>query len=152
MKNKNIPLFEVMAMIIGEAIISAIICGIYLIIKKFEYNVVTGAALGSVVTVMNFLFLIITTNRAIDNAIADRGEGEMNEEDAMAFAMKHQAKLQIAVKTSYIVRTLSVAGALVLAFLLDDVFAVIPTLVPLLMFRPIITVSQLIKGKTHRQE
>ena len=152
MKNKNIPLFEVMAMIIGEAIVSAIICGIYLIIRKFDYNVATGAALGSVVTVMNFLFLIITTNRAIDNAIADRGDGEMNEEEAAAFAMKHQAKLQIAVKTSYIVRTLSVAGALVLAFLLDDIFAVIPTLVPLLMFRPIITVSQLIKGKMHRRE
>lgn len=147
MKNKNIPIYEIMAMIIGEAIVSAIICGIYLIIRKFEYSVATGAMLGSTVTVMNFLFLIITTNRAIDNAIAERGDGEMDEEAAAAFALKHQAKLQIAVKTSYIVRTFSVVAALVLAFLLEDVFAVIPTIIPLLMFRPIITVSQLIKGK-----
>lgn len=134
-------------MILGELIVSLIVCGVFLITGYFDYTVITGTALGSVITVLNFLFLIITTNKAIDEAIEARGEGEMTEEEALAFAQKYQVKIQATVKFSYIIRTISIVGALVLAFLLSNAFHVIATLVPLLMFRPILTVSQLIKKK-----
>jgi len=147
MKNNKLPVYEIASIIIGELITSLIVCGIFLIIKKFDYSVALGTLLGSAVTVVNFIFLIITTNRAIDKALAERGEGEMNEEEANEFAAKHQAELQAAVKISYIVRTLSIVAALVISFLLEDVFNVIATLVPLIMLRPILTVSQLIKKK-----
>ena len=90
---------------------------------------------------------MLSTNRAIDKVMAERGEGEMSDEEAAEFAAKNQVRIQAAVKTSYIIRTLSIVATLVLAFLLDGVFDVIATLVPLLMFRPIITVSQLIKQR-----
>ena len=147
MKNDKLPVYEIASIVIGELLTSLIVCSIFLIIKKFDYSVLLGALLGSAVTVINFVFLILTTNRAIDKALAERGEGEMSEEEAREFAVKHQAGLQAAVKISYIVRTLSMVAALVLSFLLKGIFNVIATLVPLLMLRPILTVSQLIKKK-----
>lgn len=147
MKENKFPIYETMAIAVGEIICSAIVCGVFLILKKFALSVLLGAVLGSVVTVLNFVFLVISTNRAIDNALAERGEGEMTDEEAAEFAAKHQGKIQAAARISYIARTASVALCLVLAFLLDGVFNVISTAIPLLLFRPILTVSQLIKKK-----
>ena len=146
MKNKNLPLYETAIILIGEIIVSLIICGVYLIIDKFSYKVVTGAALGTAVTVLNFLFLAISTSRAFDRAVEARGTKEMTDEEAEDFAAAHQREISNAVKLSYIIRTFTMLAALVVAFLLD-VFDVIATLVPLLMLRPIITVEALIREK-----
>lgn len=150
MKKTKLPLYETLAMIIGEVITSLIVCAVFLIIQKFDLSVLSGVLLGSLVTVANFIFLMVFTNRAIDKAMAERGDGEMSDEEVAEFTAKHQANIQAAVKFSYVVRTLCVAAALVVAFLLDGVFNVIATVVPLLMFRPILTVSQLIKNKITR--
>ena len=150
MKKTKLPLYETLAMIIGEVITSLIVCAVFLIIKKFDLSVLSGVLLGSLVTVANFIFLMVFTNRAIDKAMAELGDGEMSDEEVAEFTAKHQANIQAAVKLSYVVRTLCVAAVLVVAFLLDGVFNVIATVVPLLMFRPILTVSQLIKNKITR--
>jgi len=150
MKKTKLPLYETLAMIIGEVITSLIVCAVFLIIKKFDLSVLSGVILGSLVTVANFIFLIVFTNRAIDKAMAERGDGEMSDEEVAEFTAKHQANIQAAVKLSYVIRTLCIAASLVVAFLLDGVFNVIATVVPLLMFRPILTVSQLIKNKITR--
>lgn len=146
MQKSKLPLFEIAALAIGEIIVSAIICGVFLIIGKgsLHYSVVTGALLGSIVTVANFLFLAITTNRAIDKVMAERGDGEMDEEEAAEFAKEHKNSINNAVKISSIVRSIAMLVTLVLAFLLKDVFNVIATLIPLAMFRPILTASQII--------
>ena len=150
MKKTKLPLYETLAMIIGEIITSLIVCAVFLIIKKFDLSVLSGVLLGSLVTVANFIFLMVFTNRAIDKAMAERGEGEMSDDEVAEFTAKHQANIQAAVKLSYVIRTLCIAASLVVAFLLDGVFNVIATIVPLLMFRPILTVSQLIKTKITR--
>ena len=62
MKNKNLPLYETAFILIGEIIVSLIVCGVYLIIGKFSYKVITGVTLGTAVTVLNFLFLAISYN------------------------------------------------------------------------------------------
>ena len=147
MNDNRLPRFEFLAIIVGEILVSALVCGVYLIIGKFGTPVLFGALLGSAVTVANFLVLVITTNRAIDRIMEERGEKEMSDEEAAEFAAEHQSKLQAAAKLSYIIRTLSLIGALVLAFIINDVFSVIATLVPLIMLRPILTVSQIIKMK-----
>ena len=150
MKNSKLPLYETLAMIIGELITSLLVCGVFLIIKKFDTPVLFGTILGSLVTVANFIFLMVFTNRAIDKAMAERGEGEMSDDEVAEFTAKHQTNIQAAVKISYVIRTLCIVATLVAAFLLDGVFNVIATLIPLLMFRPILTVSQLIKSKITR--
>ena len=142
MNEERIPRFELIFMIIGEIIVSLAICGVYLIIGKFSLSVPLGAALGSAVTVFNFVFLIISTNRTIDKIMAERGEGEMDEEEAAEFSAKHVGALKASAKISYIVRMASLVGTL-----LKDVFGVIPTLIPLLMLRPLLTAGQLAKSK-----
>ena len=147
MNDERIPRLELLTVIVGELIVSLIICGVYLIIDKFSLAVPLGAALGSAVTVFNFLFLIISTNRTIDQIMAERGEGEMSEEEAAEFAAKHANSLRASAKISYIVRMATLVGTLVLALLLKKVFSVIPTLIPLIMLRPLLTAAQLIKAK-----
>lgn len=146
MQKKNLPLTEVSILTAGELIVSLVMVGIYCLLDQFSYRVVTGAVLGSTVTILNFVMLSVAVNHALDRAMVLRGEGEMTEEDAEKFAAEHAAQVQQAVKASYIVRTILMLAALVAAFLLDW-FDVIATLVPLLMFRPIITISEIFRKK-----
>lgn len=151
MKNKNLPLYETAFILLGEIIVSLIVCAVYLAIGKFSYKVVTGTALGTAVTVLNFLFLAVSTNRAFDKAIELRGTKEMDDEEAEKFAEEHQATLQNAVKLSFIIRTFTMLAALIVAFVLKQ-FDVIATLVPLVMLRPIITVESILRQKFRKGE
>lgn len=150
MKKTKLPYYEIFSLLIGEIIVSLIICGAYLIFKKFDYRVITGVALGSAVTVLNFLYLAITTTRAIDRFLLLRGEGEMTDEENDAFVAEHQAKIQNTIKLSYIIRTATMLIALVVAFVIKH-FAVVATLLPLVMFRPITMIAALIKRKVVKE-
>ncbi len=151
MKNKNLPFYETAFILLGEIIVSLIVCGVYLIIGKFSYKVVTGVTLGSCVMVLNFLFLAISTNRAFDKAVEMRGGKEMDEEEADKFTEAHTAELNNAVKLSFIIRTFTMLAALIVAFILDE-FDVIATVIPLLMLRPIIMVEALLREKFKKKE
>ena len=150
MKENRIPVFELIFLIIGELTVSAIVAAIFLLIKKFTLSVVFGALLGSFVTVVNFIVLVVMTNRAIDKLLLERGDKEMTDEEAAEFAAKHQGGLAAAQKISYIARMFSIAATLILALLIGDTFNVIATVVPLLMLRPMLTVSQLVKAKLNK--
>jgi hypothetical protein len=149
MNKQKLPLREIFAILIGEILTSAVICGVYLIIKKFTYKVFLGVLLGSTVTLLNFLVLSIMTNRVINRFLEARGDEELSDEEAGALAMKFQGQVQNQIKISFIVRTAVLALTLVVAFLVD-VFEVLPTVIPLLMLRPIITVSEFIKRKAQK--
>ena len=71
----------------------------------------------------------------------------MTEEEAEAFAAENQAAVQRAAQGSYLVRQILMLGVLVCAFLLDGWFDVIATVIPLIMFRPLLTVCGLMKSK-----
>lgn len=147
MDKQKFPIFETVSIIIGELIVSAIISAVFLILKKFDISVLLGSLLGSLVTIINFFILVITANRAIDRALSERGEGEMTDEEAAEFAAKQSGSLQATIKISYIARSFLLLAALVVAFLLDGVFNVIATVIPLLMYRPLITIPHLFKKK-----
>lgn len=150
MKKTKLPYYEILTLILGELILSALICVGYLIFNKFDYKVLTGVTLGSLVTVLNFLYLAITTTRAIDNFLLLRGDKEMSEEENAAFVNEHQAKIQNKIKLSYIIRTFTMLATLVIAFLIKH-FAVVATLIPLLMFRPITIIAAQIKRKVIKE-
>ena len=150
MKKTKLPYYEIFSLAIGEVILSLIICLVYFAIGKFNYTVITGVALGSLVTVLNFLYLVITTTRAIDAFLALKGDREMTEEESQAFALEHQASIQNKMKISYIIRTFTMLIALVVAFVIEY-FAVIATLIPLLAFRPITIIASLIKRKVIKE-
>ncbi len=156
MKNDNSglgsALKEVLVILVGEIIVSLITAVVYLLIQLFDYTVALGLLLGTTVTTANFLILAITINNAVNKILEKRGDKEMTEEEAAAFAAENQASVQMAATGTYILRTLLMLGALVGAFVLNSVlpfklFDVIATIIPLLMYRPIIFVSELIRKR-----
>ena len=168
MNQNKFPVRETVILTLGEALISAIVTAVYLLVESFDYTVPLGAALGAVVTVFNFIFLSIAVNRAVDKvlknyearqnekpAVVVEPSGEVSEDDeneepyndeAARFAQENAAKITAAVNHSYIVRTASVLVTLVLAFITKQ-FNVLATVIPILCFRPILTVSELIRRK-----
>ena len=131
---------------IGELIVSALIVAVYFLFQKFNINVITGALLGSAVTVTNFLILSVQVNRALDEFIALRGDAQMSEEEATEFSKKNSVKVQNAVAKSYLLRTGLMIGSLVLGFI-TGWFDVIATLIPLILYKPLIYVVEYISKK-----
>ena len=150
MKKSNVPQFELVALITGEAIVAILTAVIYLVIDKFAFSVLTGLALGIAITVINFIILSVSAGRAIDRIMAQRPSGEMDEDAAAEFSAKNQAELQNAVKKSFIIRNILMIGTLVLAFLLKGWFDVVATVVPLLAYSPILSLSSLIKRRCEK--
>ena len=145
--NNNKSGIEIISLALGELIVSALIIAGYLIadvtaIYPFTYKVITGVLLGSLVTVGNFFFLSVSVNRAIDSYVAARGTREMTDEEAEQFTNEHSMGIQNAIKASFIVRTVTMLLTLVLAFI-AGVFEPLATVIPLLMYRPIITLTNL---------
>ena len=113
---------------------------------SFDYRIITGALLGAVVMILNYAFLTISVDKAIQDFMALRGDKEMDDEEAEQFAAENSMPIQNAIKTSYIIRTVTMVATLVVAFLLDW-FNPLATAIPLLAFRPLLTVIEIIKGK-----
>ena len=75
----------------------------------------------------------------------------MDEEEAQKFAEENSMPIQNAMKLSFIIRTVSMLAALVVAFILDW-FNPIATAIPLLAYRPLLTLIETIKGKVTNEE
>lgn len=149
MENKQSKIsqyIDTVYMAVGEIIVAALISAVYLIIKKFDYTVLTGALLGGGVTVLNLFILSVSVNRAINKYIEERGDSEMSEEEAAEFSKTHTMQVQNAVTRSYLLRTLMMVASLFIA-LMTDWFNPIATVIPLLMYRPIIYLTELVKTK-----
>ena len=147
MQKTKLPYYEMIALAVGELIVSAIVAVVFLCISQFTYAVIFGAILGSVLIIVNFYALSVSTTNALNQAIEEVGGEAMEEDAAKEFAARHQAKIQTIITVSFIARMLSLAGALILAFVFTDIFNPIATAVPLLMFRPILMVAGLISKR-----
>lgn len=142
---------DVLPMTIGELFaVLAIMLGCWLLdllnVITFDIRMVYGAILGAVVTVANYLVLIISVDREIDKYLDLRGQKQMSDEEAEVFTKQHAASIQKAVQTSSVLRTLSLVAALLVAFL-TKLFNPIATIIPLLAYRPLLTIIELIKNK-----
>ncbi len=163
MNSNKIPLREALFLAIGEFTVGAIICAVYIIIGSFDYKVLLGALLGVCVTILNFVFICITVNRAVDNclstadfsktqplppteAVDNNSEEDPYDDETAKFARENQGKLANAIKLSYIVRSVVMAVSLIVAFITKQ-FNLIATLIPLLMFKPILSLSAILKRK-----
>ena len=147
MQKTKLPFYEMISLALGEVIVSAIVAVVFLCINKFTYAVVFGALLGSVLIILNFYALSICTTNALNQAIDEVGGKAMEEDAAKEFAARHQAKIQMIMTVSFIARMISLAAALIVAFIFKDIFNPIATAIPLLMFRPILMVAGLISKR-----
>ena len=137
---------DALLLAIGELIIAVLIILIYILVGHFKWQVISGTILGGLVTIINFLILSHAVNKALDQFIDLRGNKEMSEEEAEQFSKQHAIKVQNAVTKSYVLRTGLMFGSLVLAFI-SGWFDPISTLVPLMMYKPLIYVINFVKQK-----
>ena len=154
MKKSNSAYKETAILSIGELVVSALTVGGFALASLFvEVNLlaaVLGAILGSAVTILNFFFLSFSVNRSVDKYLALRGEQEMTDEEAQAFTVKHSMEIQNAIKINYIIRTVSMLVTLVVAFLVMNIFNPIAAAIPLLAYRPILTVTELVRARFNK--
>ena len=123
----------------------------FLLIKReFDYTVITGALLGTGVTVLNFFILSFSVNRAINKYIEARGEAEMDEEAAAEFTKAHSMSVQNAMMKSYLLRMAIMIGALFGA-MFTGWFNVITAVIPLVTYRPVMYAVEFIKNKSGKR-
>ena len=146
MKKSLIPTRELTVLLVWEVIFALIVSGVYLLLNRFSYKVVLGSALGIIITVLNFIILSVSVGRAFDRALLERGTGELSDEEIEKFTREQNQAVSAATKKSFILRTLLMLAAFVGAFISGQ-FDVIATLIPPLLFRPIITVDALIQER-----
>ena len=155
-KKRGRLLWDVLPMTVAQLAIVALTClGAFLLelagVATFDMRVVLGSVLGVVVILLNYIFLIVSVDRAIANFLTLVGGREMDEEEAQKFAEENSMPIQNAMKLSFIIRTVSMLAALVVAFILDW-FNPIATAIPLLAYRPLLTLIETIKGKVTNEE
>lgn len=150
-KNKFKPT-EILPLLIGELAVALLTLAGYFIYDLFpscEVNYLhacLGLLLGITVTTLNYTFMVISLDRAVARFMELRGTREMTEEEADKFTAENQMIVQNAIKTSFILRTVTMLATLVVAFLVS-IFAPIATVIPLLAYRPIVTLAEQVKAR-----
>ena len=130
----------------AELLVCALTVLIYYLIGKFSWPVLAGVLLGAAVMVGNFIALAVISNRAVDSCLAERREGEMSEEELAKFVEEHQTRLKLRIRLSQNVRMLMMLALLIVA-LITPWFDPIASLVPMLLFRPILMLMGLVMKK-----
>ncbi len=154
MKKSNSTLKETAILSLGEIIVSLLVIGGFalasLATEVSILSAVLGAVLGSIITVLNYFFLSLSVNRSIDQYLELRGSREMTDEEAMKFTNEHSMKIQNAIKISFIVRTVTMLASLVCAFIFIKIINPLATVIPILAYRPILTVGELIRKRADK--
>ena len=153
MNQNNNKYRDTVVLALGELAVAALTVGGFFAADAafgtgFSPSVIFGALLGAAVIVLNFLALSVSVNRAVDRYIAERGNVEMDDEQAEKFTNDHSAAIQNSIKLSYIIRTVSMLAVLVVAFLMQNVFNPLAAAIPLLAFRPLIMLSEVLRRKS----
>ncbi len=154
MNENKLPRKEILALALGEVIVAALVCVGFVVadaldFATFDYRVITGSLLGVAVIVLNYVFLTLSVNRAVNDYLALRGDKEMDDDEAAKFAAENSMPIQNAIKTSFIIRTVSMLAALLVAFL-TEWFNPLATAIPLLAFRPLLSLCESMRKKADK--
>lgn len=154
-KNKLSAYIDTVWLAVGEAVVGVLVTLGFIIAKALGaevviYKAITGALLGGAVTVVNFLILSVAINRAVNGYVSDIGDKEMDDEEAEKYAKEHGMAVQNAMTKSYLLRMLLMIGSLVLA-MISGFFSPLATVIPLIMYRPVLYAVEFIKTKINRK-
>lgn len=125
MKPNAVVLRETRRLVIALLIIDALISGVFALLRRWDYTVVTGALLGTAAAALNFFLLGLTVQRA-----AEKSENP-----------KRYAKL------SYGLRMLLLAAILLCGILLPCFHTAAVLIPPLLQFPILLILNLRSKGK-----
>lgn len=122
-----------------EAIVAAATIGVFAIFKKFDYRVITGAAIGVAAVLLYFYLIIKSTENAFEKAEEATGGKQMEEEEAVEFAKKEEGHFKARTQIFYIIRIIIVGAVLICAFVMPWVNGV-AAVVPLMFMSPILMI------------
>lgn len=109
---------------LGEIFCIAIMYGVYAMIGGFDSSVVLGGIAGSLLAIGNFFFMAIAADLAADKAVNQDVKGGKS-----------------LIQSSYLMR-LVVIALILFACAKSGFFNLIALVIPLLLTRPIITISE----------
>lgn len=124
MNSRKIALQETGIIALGEAIGTALMIAVFVLLGKYDTSVLLGGIAGSIIATANFFAMAVVTTLAGDRAEAQDVAGGK--------------KL---VQASYPIRMLVLAAALFLCAK-SGVFHVVALVIPLLFVRPTITLAE----------
>ena len=132
---------------LGTGILTVLMIAVFLILRRFDWTVLTGALLGYVAAVGNFFLMALTVQKAADemkplptpeNTDTAEEDGEAEEQDQPLSEDAKRGKRRIQV--SYILRMLGMAGIAILGVALPC-FHPVATLLPMLFPRIVIALE-----------
>lgn len=122
-QSRKIVIRETIYILIGVAIETAIMFGVYALLGRFDMSVFLGGIVGWVLSVGNFFFMAVTATLAADKAQKQDISGGTN-----------------LMRASYPFRVLILGGALLLCGF-SGYFDLIALVLPLVFVRPVLTLS-----------
>lgn len=130
----------------GVIILSVLMIAVFLLIGKFDWGVLLGAAIGSAAAIGNFFLMALSVQKAADRmpvlpAQEEKEEGEEAEEPPVSEEAKNARKRM---QFSYTMRMLMLAAIAIIAVLLPFVNSY-ATLIPMLFPRIVISVIGLLQ-------
>ena len=123
MDNRKYVFSQVLTVLIGELLLSALMVGVFAILGHFDKSVVYGAAAGAVITTLNHLVLVLSVMAASEKAEKQDVKGG-----------------QMLIQMSYFGRTIGLFLILVLCAK-SGIFNLIALVIPLVFTRPILTIT-----------
>jgi len=129
MESRKTVIRETLMILLGVAICAGLMCVVFALLHKFDLTVLLGAAVGTVVTTLNFFSMAMVATLAADRAQEQDVEGGK--------------KL---LKGAYPIRILILAVVL-FACAKSGYFNVIALVLPLIFVRPVITVLEFFRKK-----
>lgn len=124
MDSRKIVFQETLIVLVGEAVCTAVMCGVFALLGKFDRSVLLGGIVGCVLAVANFFFMAVGTSLAADKAEADDVKGG-----------------KAMIQSSYMLR-LVVLAVLLFACAKSGWFNLLALLLPLLFVRPVLSVGE----------
>ena len=128
-QSRQYVLRKSLVLLLGEAVVVGLMCGVYALLDKFHVGVLLGGMVGALVAVGNFLALAIVATLAADRA----------EQQDVAGGQK-------LIRGSYPMRLLAMA-AILFVCAGSGFFDVVALALPLLFVRPILTLTEFFSKK-----
>ena len=122
-ESRKIAIRETLYILVGVAVLTAVMFGVYALLGRFGLPVLLGGIVGTVLSVGNFFFMAVSATLAADKAEKQDVNGGKN-----------------LMRASYPFRLLVVGGLLVLCGF-SGYFDLIALVLPLAFVRPVITLS-----------
>lgn len=129
MNSKHFALQETLPVLIGEAVLTGVMIGVFALLGKYDLTVLWGGIAGAAVATANFFLMALGTGLAADKA---------QQQDAKSG--------QALIHMSYLGRMIGLF--IILAICAKSGFCNVLTLViPLVFVRPILTIREIFKKK-----